>query len=197
MGYLVEWLFERLFRVERLAPDDDTVALRVAFQVHRGREIVLGDGTRIEPGARIVELHVRNDLLAGFHRAYDDPRRVGLAYMRVMRRAMRVLAIRWRTDPRFEGVVAVYGRNLFPEHLRDGGFEMRELLPAWRRKLLSWHVRRIVTGAHPRGRERVMLDGRPREVKELWLSWGMCLRHFGGGRAPVTEQLPSDEELRR
>jgi hypothetical protein len=115
--------------------------------------------------------------------------------MRIMLHALGVLADRWRHDPRFDGVVAAHGTNLFPEHARNGGFEVRELRPAWRRKLLSWYVRRIVAGAHPQGRERVVLNGRPREVKELWLSRGMCLRHFGGGRTPVAEQPQSEEEL--
>ena len=194
MGQLVEWLFEKLYHVERLDPDDETVALRIAFQVRSGREIVLEDGTRITPGSRIAELHLRNDLLADIHRRYNDPRRVGLEYMRITRRAMAILATRWSTDPRLEGVVAVHATNLFPEHAHYGGFEVRELLPVWRRKLLSWHVRRIVTGAHPRGHERVMLDGRPRELKELWLSREMCIRLFGEARTRNSRLGRSHEE---
>jgi len=185
MSGLIERLFERVYHVEPLVTDGADVVLRLAFQVYRGPDFTLADGTNVRHGDRVVELHMSNERLAEIHREHDDPRRVGLAYMDLVTHSLRVLARAWVGEPRFEGVVAAYGVNLHPTQASRGGFEFREVRPAWRRKFLSWWIRRIVAQAHPQGRSRVLTkDGRPREVSELWLSRASCLAMWGSASRP-------------
>jgi hypothetical protein len=181
MGQVIERLFDWAYHVEELDEQDKSTNFRIAFQSYGGKPLELSDGTRVERGARVAELHQKNDVLAGLHRQYGSPRRVGVAYTKLMQQSVIALARVWANDPRFEGVVAVYGRNIFPEFAERGGFESREVLPVWRRRMISWWVRRIVASAHPKGRERVMKDGRPREVMEVWISRGKCLALHGRG----------------
>ncbi len=180
MSGLIEALFERFWHVEPVDPDAPDLALRIAFQHHRGPAVTLGDGTRVEPGAPVVELHMRNDLLGALHAKYEgDAGRIGVAYYSAMRKAMRRLAARWAEDERFAEVVACYGLSIFPEHLGRGGFEVREVFPVWRRLLLGWWTRRVVAAFHPEGHKRVLDEaGRPRTLHRIWMSRSRCLTLF-------------------
>lgn len=180
MGRAFEWLFDRIYGVEPLVEGDPDMILRVAFQSYRGRAFTLSDGTEVRPGCRVVELHQDNERLAGLHRQYDDLSRVGFQYLRMFRASIRALARAWQNDPRFEGVVAAHGTNIFHETAPRAGFDVRPLEPALKRAIVGWHIRRLVAGAHPQGRQRVMLDGRPRQAMEMWISRSMCVSRHGG-----------------
>jgi hypothetical protein len=180
MSQLIEALFERFWHVEPVDPGEPGIALRIAFQRYCGPAILLADGSRVEPGDRVFELHMRNDLLGELHVQHGGDRgKAGVAYFMAMRRAMRRLAALWPEQDRFAGAVACFGVSLFPEHLARGGFEVRELLPRWRRRMLSWWTRRVVASFHPEGRARVVEDRRPREVWLVWMSRDTCLRLYG------------------
>jgi peptidoglycan-N-acetylglucosamine deacetylase len=183
MSGLVEALFERFWHVEPVDPSAPDLALRIALQRYKGTPIDLADGTRVLPGDGVIELHMRNDLLASLHVKYDgDAGRIGVAYYSAMRKAMKRLAARWASEERFEGFVACYGLSIFPEHLERGGFEIHELFPVWRRVMLSWWTRRVVASFHPEGRKRTVVDGRPLPVLQAWMSRGRCMALFARER---------------
>jgi len=180
MSGLIERLFERMYHIEPLVPDAADIALRLAFRVYRGPGFRLSDGTQVRRGDRVVELHLSNERVARLHRDHDDIRRIGLAYAVLLMHSLRALADAWPSEARFEDVVAAYGVSIFPEQAGPGRFEVRELCPAWRRRLLSWWIRRVVAHAHPQGSGRVIArDGTPREVTELWMSRAQCLANWG------------------
>lgn len=177
---LVERLFTRFYRVEPLDPDNPELAMRIAFQHYVRAPFTLPDGTTVARGDLVCELHMRNDLLAELHTRYGDPSRVAAAYLRLMRDAMRRAASMWQPGGRLERVVALYGVSLFPGHLARGGFVTRPVLPRWRSWLVSWWSRKVVAGAHPEGRTRVLdANGKPLAVYEAWLSRQACLARYG------------------
>lgn len=92
-----------------------------------------------------------------------------MRYVKRIRESLGRVAAAFDDDPRFAGAVAVYGTSIFPEVAARHGFELRRLEPPWRRELVSWWIRRLVTRAHPQGRERVIEHGKPREVKAIWI----------------------------
>lgn len=179
MGSLIERLFEWAYRVEPLAENADHLNFRVCFQTYRGRPIDLPPGVRVERGARVVELHQKNDMLAQLHRDHPSPRAAAVAYVRLMGESLAALARAWRDDPRFSDVVAAYGVNLFPEAAARAGFTPRDILPVWRRRLLSWWIRRIVAAHHPAGKARVIKEGAPLMAQEVWISREACQQLHG------------------
>jgi peptidoglycan-N-acetylglucosamine deacetylase len=194
LSKLIEAWFERLYHVEPLDLAEPDIALRIAFQRYSGKAFTLADGTAVQAGDRVIEMHMRNDLLAKLHDKYGDPGRVGLAYYCLLRRAMQRMARLWREGPRLEGVVATYGVSIFPEHLERAGFELREVESPLRRALVGRWSRNVVAGGHPRGRERVFRNGKPRGVVEVWMSRSTCLRLFGKAEADLASEDVGEPE---
>ncbi|HOS92632.1 MAG TPA: hypothetical protein PLD23_04885 [Armatimonadota bacterium] len=193
MGSLIEKLFDWAYHVEPLAENSDHLNFRVCFQTYRGRSIDLPPGIRVERGARVVELHQKNEMLARLHDDHPSPRAAALAYSRLMGESLAALARAWREDPRFQGVVAAYGVNLFADVAVRGGFTARPIRPEWRRKLLSWWIRRIVASHHPAGRARVIKNGVPLMAQEVWISREVCQQLYG----EATEQSDALDAARK
>jgi len=196
VGSLIERLFDWAYHVQPLAEDSDHLNLRVCFQTYRGRPMDLPPGIRVERGARVVELHQKNEMLARLHLDHPSPRAAAVAYARLMGESLAALARAWREDPRFAGVVAAYGVNLFPAAAARAGFTARDILPVWRRRLLSWWIRRIVAAHHPAGRARVVKDGEPLMAQEVWMSRETC-QQLHGASCAASDALDAARKGRR
>ncbi|GIX21549.1 MAG: hypothetical protein KatS3mg121_0332 [Gammaproteobacteria bacterium] len=162
---------DRLYRrLRRLQPVGE--ALYVGRARHRGPALTLPDGTRVEPGAPIAELHFNNQHFAALAAAGGDPgRRFAAAFLA----SLEALAGACREGGPFAEVVAFHALSWLPPHGRRIGFLARPAAagPAmlWRR---LWFALLVWTYV-PDSRRRP--GGRP---SEYWLGRRALLARFGG-----------------
>lgn len=133
---------------------------------HKGRTIILNDGTVVRPGDRIVEVHLNNQLLTQMAAADDFNTWDGL------RQAKRELVplTRWILAGELGDVRAIHGITLFSGAFSRVGLEERALprTPTW--GLVRFFMVGLLIVYHPEGWKRVSaLNEAEIWPGELWL----------------------------
>ncbi|BAS28539.1 polysaccharide deacetylase family protein [Limnochorda pilosa] len=189
-----ERLFARLFRLWAVpAAGDETV--RIRFERHRGEPVAFDDGTRIDPGDWVGELHLssvavdrgrsagtgRSELAATF----DTARR--------LRRFLGGLAVELERGGVPYPIRAVYGRTLLWRGARRMGFEVRDVPRSLGNRWLQAYMRWLMVLYHPRGGERLKDGSEPLEMKEIWFPTAALRMRYGPGGGDGREAVATRE----
>lgn len=170
MSGVFEWIERQAVRIQRIRPiGDGDYILRLRVTRHRGPRIVLRDGTIVERGDLVGELHLDNQRAAALHAQGHG----GFRYMQEIYRALPALARELCARPEYRAINALYGASLFWASARlaeETGFEVRPLPPftRWWQGALE---RYLVAHYHPQGWRRFALGrGRRTELRQIWTS---------------------------
>jgi hypothetical protein len=153
---------------------------RMKVTTHRGPRLVLGDGTAINAGDRIGELHLDNNYTAALHGGGHP----GLRFRREIARGLAALARDLRDRPDYQDIRAVRGATLFWREngvAERSGFERRPL-PAWTRWWLGTWERILLTAYHPEGRRR-LAAGDVDVLGEVWITRRFLLARHEAAQA--------------
>lgn len=161
VAWVNRW-FERRFDIREIGGGGYILKLQVTR--HRGPRLELRDGTVVNPGDPVVELHMDNDRAAALH----DGGRPGLRFRREVFRLMEPLARDLHERPEYREIKAICGASLFWAEAERAGFENRPL-PPFTRWWLTWWERFLLARFHPGGKER-LTEGRRTELRQVWLS---------------------------
>lgn len=168
--WLERW-FDRRYGIRPIG--EGGYIFRLGLIRHRGRRVTLDDGTTIEPGDLVGELHLDNRRAAELHNE-------GKGGIRLRREVMRVLPVLARdlvSRPEYRGLKAVCGASLLWEGGARVGFENRPL-PAFTRWWLTWWERFLMARFHPRGRQR-LAEGDRTKLRQVWMSRRVLLERYG------------------
>jgi hypothetical protein len=130
---------------------------------HWGRRLTLADGTQVEPGDRIGELHIDNQRAAALH--WNG--HAAIRFRHELFRAFLALAADLANRPEYRTIQAVGGASLFWEGAAQWGFEHRPL-PPFTRWWLGWWERFLLAQYHPDGPRRII--GRRMELRKVWIT---------------------------
>jgi hypothetical protein len=181
---LYERVYARLHGLRDL-PGGDRSCLRFALTRHRGRPVRLSDGTVLARGDPVVVLHLHNTALGCIGRDGVSAAQAGLAFRRLLRESLALLATRAVTDPRFADLRAVGGLTHLWRGSRRFGFA------AYPPRSRAWA--RIVAAHQQRLRRRHAVpvalavefrtaDGRG-EARWVWMSRRDLIARYGMGPA--------------
>ncbi|HLW49050.1 MAG TPA: hypothetical protein VKW09_14970 [bacterium] len=154
--------FQRRFDIREIG--DGGYILKLGLVRHRGPRYVFRDGTVVNPGDLVGELHMANDRTARLH----GEGKPGLRFRREVFRLMAPLARDLRERPEYRDIRALCGASLFWAEAERAGFEHRPL-PAFTRWWLTWWERFLLAKYHPEGRGR-LAEGRRTELRQAWLT---------------------------
>ena len=164
---VLNWLDRWVERHEGYRPiGEGGHILRLRIGPYRQARLVLTDGTVVNPGDLVGELHLDNRLAAALHREGHG----GLRFRRELRRMLPALALDVCTRPEYREVRAVGAATLFGRHMLTStlGFECRPLPPFTRWWLGTWELI-LLAAYHPDGRRR-LAKGRREELQQVWIS---------------------------
>jgi len=178
---LERW-FERRYQIRPIG--EGGYVVRMGVILHRGRRLVLGDGTVVNPGDPVGELHIDNRRTAALH----SEGRGGLRFRREVFRLLPVLANDLATRPEYHAINAVCGASLFWAEATRAGFEYRPF-PPFTRWWLTWWERFLMARYHPMGRQR-LAEGQRTELRQVWITRRTLLERYGSRSAP--ERVSSD-----
>jgi hypothetical protein len=171
---LVERLDRARRRIQPMRPDG---LLGVERRRHHGPVIELADGTRIEPGDRLADIHLDNRRAtaawaAGWHVAFG----LGVA-------DLRAYAARLGARPEEERPVALRSGGLLLAAAIRLGFEIG---PPRRGRfgpvvdaLEDWYLTGVLVRWNPRGRGRLTRGHQRLRAREAWLSTRGLLARYG------------------
>lgn len=165
---LWERVLERRWRLRDARPDG---AIRYRVSQYRGRPRTMSDGTRVQPGDRILELHFRNhDLLRTSGSAGWNPWQTLEAIDNDLTALAELLA-----GGELGPVRALHGVTLFASPGRRLGFEVLEVPHTWRWALERFFLVGLLPIYHRDG-WRELDRMRRRWPGELWMSAGVLSR---------------------
>ena len=183
---LYDEAYRRFHRLEDLSVDG-AVFFRLGRARHRGRPLLLSDGTVVRPGDPVGSLHLHNETLAALHRAYPSAWLVGLAVLQGFKVTLRELARRAAEAPRDAGLVAFYAETIFWNGMAHAGFDVLPFRSRLRALVVGVYQRALFARYHPGGAERVAHGkerGRYREARAMWVSRASLLARYGARSAP-------------
>lgn len=176
MKRLLQWLWgfwERYFaRTRGIVPvgQGEEGMLRIGLVVHRGAPVILEDGTRIEPGDLLGELHLGNERIEVLRRQGLEGNALYFTILRELKSTMAALqrlVAEGKLDPRIK---AFYAVSLFHRGARMLGFEVRPVRSFWVRWSSALYEKWLLILYHPAGWRRLGKGSQRLEAREVWLS---------------------------
>ncbi|MBL0388980.1 polysaccharide deacetylase family protein [Tumebacillus sp. ITR2] len=150
-----EHLFQRLFHVQTLRSDRDLLFVRLCR--YKGREAIeLDDGTVIQRGDQLMEIHLNNEQLLALHGQANSEMQLAKLLLKEMRRALRVVASHLN-HPDHEAVKALYGISLINRGIGPLGFRKISMSRGLFALATKWYLRVLLRVLHPQGRERMKI----------------------------------------
>ena len=147
--------------------------MRIKKARYRGPGLVLTDGTAVNSGDPVGELHLDNQRAAALHLEGNG----GFRFRQEIYRLLPALALDLCTCPEYREINAVYGATMFwrsPALMSKTGFEQRPLPPFTRWWLGTWE-RILLASYHPQGQRRLR-KGRRTETRQVWITRRTLLR---------------------
>jgi hypothetical protein len=184
-GFLLFWPFWEFITIlvhpQHRIPAAPFDLLRVQFTRFRGSPITLPDGTRVQPGDRIVELHIHNATLASVAGQAN-----GWQLLRMLMGDLAGLA-EWSRNPDFPADVrAFYGYTILSRGAPRLGFTLRTRPSSLRTWLDGFFLTGLLVLYNPRGRGRLSQGTTyGSEPVEVWMSRAELEQRYGPHRSPV------------
>jgi hypothetical protein len=185
------WVLSVWLLVERLStwlqhirPVQAQAMLRFSVTRHRGKGLVLKDGTEIVWGDPIIELHFDNRRLVELTRTGTSP----WPLIQIIRADLAALATRLSSEGHDE-IKALHGVTLFAPAGVRLGFEVHPLPRTWRLALERFFMAGLVILYNPAG-WRAAGPHAARWPGELWMSRATLMRRYGSGGPSNPQRLP-------
>jgi hypothetical protein len=174
-----EVLFASYWRTQDISPSGDEL-FRVNKVRYHGKRFELADGTVVNPGDPLVELHLSRPAVQRINAEARTRLAQGMAALRAGTRGLSVLAEFVEREPTYRDVVALRGTSMFYDFAPRLGFETQEIGRGWWWRLMNWHLARLMVRDH---RERQARRGaqyrRLRTPGVVWMSRQALLQRYG------------------
>ncbi|WP_372490880.1 YkoP family protein [Paenibacillus mellifer] len=152
---------------------------------YRGKSMQCEDGTWIQDGDWIGELHLDNRQILAMLQS-NEANRVALMTARLARSAMRQICAEMQRNPQLSQVKALQGITLLHRGITHGlGFETHRVEQGAFRTLTTSYLRLLLTVFHPSSRKRI--DGHTDKLipLKLVMTRSALIRQFGAEKALV------------
>lgn len=182
-GFLLFWPFweyvtRTIWQLQSI-PDASNHLLEVHFTHYTGRPIVLPDGTHVDRGDPVIELHFRN---RAFLEVEEDA--PAWKYMQIIAQNLRALT-NWTQEPDFPGnFKAIYGVSLLYRGAPRLGFTVRQRPRNIHARLERFFMTGLLVLYHRRGGLR-LLQGTTYGTfpQEVWMSRNTLLKYYNKSHA--------------
>jgi hypothetical protein len=174
---VVDRLLRVIYHIRPLKADGSSI-VSLDIRHYKGRTVALNDGSKVQTGDTIIELHLNN---AWFRRR----RKLNIKAPQALREIrgcfeqdLRLLA-QQVVNGKFEGVAALHGSTLLHAGAKRVGFQVEELPDSFWKKGSRFYMAGLMQVYHLRENEMSGLREKPWELKEIWLSRAALLTRYG------------------
>ncbi|WP_054025002.1 YkoP family protein [Bacillus sp. FJAT-28004] len=151
---------------------------KLVIRRHYGKRIVCHDGSQIQAGDWIGELHLDNQQVIELSRAVGSDR-AGIMTARMLRRGMKQISQAMKNSPELAKVQAITGVTLLHRGIIHGlGFEQHQITSKWAKGFSKVYLRFLLRILHPEGKQRVKQAGEKLEPRILVISRQALFERF-------------------
>lgn len=148
-----ERFFQWLLHVRPIDPCNALLQFRLCR--YHGKRIPLNDGQFIEPGDRVMELHLDNATLLDFGTKTRSTMQLAVQLIRAMERCLPHVSERLANDPTLHDVKGLYGVSIIHRGASQLGFTVSDLPKGIFLFCSKLYLRWLLYVIHPQGKRRL------------------------------------------
>lgn len=169
--------------IQPVAPD---CILELAPRRYFGRPTTLSDGTVLQRGVPVAEIHLNNKRLKQIEQEHGGlTAGAVMAMRREVESALYLTARVIAASPRWQDAQALWGLTLMHRGIKGLGFEVYDLPPTLFNRFTGFYLRQVMAGFHPQGEDRLHRRRAMLEPKMLVMPRSVLLNRYGQAAAAV------------
>ncbi|GGH73953.1 hypothetical protein JOD43_000175 [Pullulanibacillus pueri] len=148
-------LWEHLYhKMHGLKPRHERDLILFRIKEYKGEPLSLTDGTLLQEGDLILDLHFNNDLLIQTSIESKNTMHMITTLLHMMKATFKRMRS-YMSEPEYEKVKALYGVSLFHRGAKQFGFDVLDLPKGGNSGFQRFYLRLLLTIMHPNGRQRL------------------------------------------
>ncbi|OAB34086.1 polysaccharide deacetylase family protein [Paenibacillus glacialis] len=148
-----EVVFHFIFQLKTVNPADPFLHYRQ--RSYKGKTLTLDNGSLLEHGDSIIELHVDNEKLFQLGVKSRSTVHLAIQMIRSMEKELPMLAQQLIENDEFKHVKALYGVSMINRGPKKFGFSILDLPEGWFSKSTKVYLKILLNIIHPTGQERL------------------------------------------
>lgn len=145
--------FHAVFRLETVTPKDPMLHFRL--RPYQGRTVEMGEGTRLERGDQVLELHFDNKKLFHIGSRSRSEMQIAIQMIRAVQNDLPTLAGMVLERPEFAEIKGLYGVTMITRGPEQFGFLLQDLPPGIFARTTRVYLKVLLSIIHPKGQNRL------------------------------------------
>jgi peptidoglycan/xylan/chitin deacetylase (PgdA/CDA1 family) len=173
---LWEVAFHFIFKLKTVTPADPFLHYRL--RPYKGQTTILDNGSTLEKGASIIELHFDNRKLFTIGVNSRSTVHLAIQMIRSMERELPTLAYQLMEKPELRNAKALYGVSMINRGPEKFGFSIRDLPNGWFAKSTNVYLKILMSVIHPSGQNRLKESPSKLVPKMIIMPMEYLFEHF-------------------
>ncbi|NMO96787.1 polysaccharide deacetylase family protein [Paenibacillus lemnae] len=173
---LWEKAFHKVFRLETATPEDPMLHFRLTS--YHGKMIDLADGTQLEKGDQVLELHFDNKKLFEIGSRSRSEMQIAIQMIRAVQHDLPAVAQMVLDRPEFHKIKGLYAVTMITRGPEQFGFILEDLPPGLFASSTRVYLKLLLSVIHPKGQSRLKEGSRRMEPKTLVMPIGVLLSRY-------------------
>jgi len=155
VGLWLTWeqLFQFLFQLKTVSPDNPFLHYRL--RKYQGQPLMMEDGSLLNKGDRVIELHIDNRQLFELGILSRSTAQLAIRMIRRMNQDLPLLADRIAADEQLLQAKALYGVSMLNRGPEKFGFTVLDLPKGWFARSTKFYLSVLLSVIHPAGGARL------------------------------------------
>lgn len=173
---LWEKAFHVLFRLETVSPNDPMLHFRA--RPYQGKTVVMDDGSRLEKGDQVLELHFDNKKLFHIGSRSRSEMQLAIQMIRAVQKDLPTLANMVIERPEYKDVKGLYGVTMISRGPEQFGFHVQDLPSGLFASSTRIYLKILLSVIHPKGQSRLKQGSQMLEPKLLMMPVDVLIERY-------------------
>ncbi|GAB6929429.1 hypothetical protein JCM10914A_34120 [Paenibacillus sp. JCM 10914] len=182
--------FHALFGLKTVTPADPMLHYRK--RAFTGKTVMMEDGTRLEKGDEVLELHFDNKKLFQMGSRSRTEMQLAIQMIRAVQKDLPALANMVMDQPEYREVKGLYAVTMISRGPEQFGFHVMDLPPGWFASSTRLYLKLLLSVIHPKGQARFKEGSQMLEPKMLMMPTDVLVDRYAEKKPPKTS--PPKEE---
>ncbi|WP_054955539.1 polysaccharide deacetylase family protein [Paenibacillus dakarensis] len=190
-----EKLFHVVFRLETVTPKDPMLHFRA--RPYHGKTVVMNDGSRLEKGDQVLELHFDNKKLFQLGSRSRSEMQLAIQMIRAVQKDLPTLANMVLERPEYMDIKGLYAVTMISRGPEQFGFHVQELPAGLFASSTRIYLKILLSVIHPKGKSRLKQGSQMLEPKILMMPVNVLIERYADKRSTACRSVEKDtaEEL--